>query len=124
MTKVKQLTVSLKNRPGALAQLAKTLADAEINVVALLGSSAGAQGSAQVVVEQLSKAKKALDKAKMSYQEGTLEQFELKNKPGALAKITGKLAKKGLNIESAYATMPKGAKKAVLLVATSQKSAG
>ena len=124
MTKVKQLTVSLKNRPGALAQLAKTLADAEINVVALLGSSAGAQGSAQLVVEQVSKAKKALDKAKMSYQEGTLEQFELKNKPGALAKVTGKLAKKGINIESAYATMPKGAKKAVLLVATSQKSAG
>jgi hypothetical protein len=36
--------------------------------------------------------------------------------------LTGKLAKKGLNIDSAYATMPKGAKKAVLLVATSQQS--
>jgi hypothetical protein len=124
MAKVKQLTVSLKNRPGALAQLAQTLADAKINVVALLGSSAGAQGSAQVVVEQISKTKKVLDKAKMSYKEGTLEQFELKNKPGTLAKVTGKLAKKGINIKSAYATMPKGAKKAVLLVATSQKNTG
>ena len=70
MAKVKQLTVSLKNRPRALAQLAKTLADAEINVVALLGSSAGAQGSAQVVVDKMSKAKKVLDKAEMSYKEG------------------------------------------------------
>ena len=100
------------------------LADAKVNVVALLGSSAGAQGTAQVVVEQISKAKKALDKAKMSYTEGVLEQFELKNKSGALAKVTGKLAKKGINIESAYANMPKGAKKAVLLVATSQKRTG
>jgi ACT domain-containing protein len=58
MAKVKQLTVSLKNRPGALAQLAQTLADAKVNVVALLGSSAGTQGTAQVVVEQISKAKK------------------------------------------------------------------
>ena len=124
MSKVKQLTVSLKNRPGALAQLAQTLADAKVNVVALLGSTAGTQGSAQVVVDQIGKAKKALDKAKMSYTEGVLEQFELKNKPGALSKVTGKLAKKGINIESAYATMPKGAKKAVLLVATSQKSTG
>jgi predicted regulator of amino acid metabolism with ACT domain len=41
-----------------------------------------------------------------------------------LAKVTGKLAKKGINIKSAYATMPKGAKKAVLLVVTSQKSTG
>jgi hypothetical protein len=124
MSKVKQLTVSLKNRPEALAQLAQVLADAKVNVVALLGSSAGAQGSAQVVVEQISKAKKALDKAGMSYTEGALEQFKLKNKPGALAKVTGKLAKKGINIKSAYATMPKGAKKAVLLVVTSQKSTG
>jgi hypothetical protein len=104
--------------------LAKILADAKINVVALLGSSAGAQGSAQVVVDKFSKAKKVVDKAKMSYKEGTLEQFELKNKPGALAKVTGKLAKKGINIESAYATTPKGAKEAVLLVTTTQKSTG
>ena len=123
MAKVKQLTVSLKNRPGAIDQLAKILADAKINVVAL-GSSAGAQGSAQVVVDKFSKAKKVVDKAKMSYKEGTLEQFELKNKPGALAKVTGKLAKKGINIESAYATTPKGAKEAVLLVTTTQKSTG
>ena len=59
-----------------------------------------------------------------SYTEGTLEQFELNNKPGALAEIAGKLAKKGINIDSAYATVPKGAKKAMLLVATSQRSDG
>jgi hypothetical protein len=119
MAKVKQLTVSLENQPGKLAQMAQVLADAKVNVVALLvGSSAGPQ----VVVDQIGKAKKALDKAGMSYTEGTLEQFELNNKPGALAEVAGKLAKKGMNIDSAYATMPKGAKKAVLLVATSQQS--
>ena len=119
MAKVKQLTVSLENRPGALAQMAQVLADAKVNVVALLvGSSAGPQ----VVVDDIRKAKKALDKAGMSYKDGTLEQFDLNNKPGALAEVTGKLAKKGINIDAAYATMPKGAKKAVLLVATSQQS--
>ena len=119
MAKVKQLTVTLENRPGALAQMAQVLADAKVNIVALLvGSSTGPQ----VVVDQIGKAKKALDKAGMSYTEGTLEQFELNNKPGALAEAAGKLAKKGINIDAAYATMPKGAKKAVLLVATSQQS--
>ena len=124
MAKVKQLTVALENRPGALAQMAQTLADAKVNVVALLGSSAGVEGSAQLVVDDIRKAKKALDKAGMSYKDGTLEQFELNNKPGALAEVTGKLAKKGINIDAAYATMPKGAKKAVLLVATSQQQSG
>jgi hypothetical protein len=55
-----------------------------------------------------------------SYTEGTLEQVELANKPGALAELAGKLAKKGINIDSAYVTVPKGAKKAVVMLATSK----
>jgi hypothetical protein len=122
MAKVKQLTVALENQPGALAGVARILADAKVNIVALLGGAVGAQGSAQLVVDDFSKAKKALGKAGKSYTEGTLEQFELNNKPGALAEAAEKLAKKGLNIDSAYATAPAGAKKAVLLVAVSQRS--
>ena len=40
----------------------------------------------------------------------------------ALAQLAGKLAKKGINIDCAYATMPKGAKKAVVVLATSKPS--
>jgi hypothetical protein len=122
MAKVKQLTISLANRPGALAQMARVLADAKVNLLALLGNTTGPQGSAQVVVDDIRKAKKALEQALLLYSEGTVEEFELANKPGALAEVAGKLANKGINIDSAYATMPKGAKKAVLLVATSQQS--
>jgi len=121
MAKVKQLTVSLENRPGALAEMARLLADAKVNLLALLGSTAGGQGSAQIVVDQIGKAKKALDKAGMTYTEGTLEQVELNNKPGVLAEVVGKLANKGINIDSAYATTPKGGKKAVLLLALSKQ---
>ena len=63
---------------------------------------------------------KALGAAGLSYTEGTLEQFELDNKPGALAALAGRLAKKGINIDCAYATMPKGAKKAVVVLAASK----
>lgn len=122
MAKVKQLTVSLENRPGALAGVARILADAKVNIVALLGSTSGVRGSAQLIVDDAKKAKKALDKAKTSYTEGALEQFELKNKPGALADVAEKLAKKGMNIDSAYATLSKNAKKTVLLVAVSKQS--
>jgi ACT domain-containing protein len=37
MAKAKQLTVEVENRPGSIAQVAKTLADAKVNIVALLG---------------------------------------------------------------------------------------
>jgi len=120
MAKVKQLTVALENRPGRLAHVAKVLADAKVNVLALLGSTAGAQGSVQVVVDNVNKAKKALGGAGLSYSEGTLEQVELANKPGALAQLAGRLAKKSINIDCAYATVHKSAKKAVVVLGTSK----
>ena len=120
MAKVKQLTVPLENRPGQMAHVAKVLASAKVNILALLGSTAGAQGSVQVVVDNVNKAKKALGEAGLSYAEGTLEQVELANKPGALAELAGKLAKKGINIDCAYATAHKSAKKAVVVLGTSK----
>lgn len=120
MAKVKQLSVGLENRPGTLAHVAKVLADAKVNVFALLGSTAGAQGSVQVVVDNVNKAKKALSGAGLSYTEGTLEQFELANKPGAFAELAGKLAKKGMNIDCAFATVHKSAKKTVVVLGTSK----
>ena len=123
MAKVKQLTISLENQPGALARVAQVLADAKVSMVALLGSTSGTQGSMQVVVDNVNKAKKALVGAGLSYTEGTLEQFELANKPGALAALAGKLAKKGINIDCAYATVHKSTKKAVVVVGVSQHGA-
>ncbi len=120
MAKVKQLTVALENRPGRLAHVAKVLADAKVNVLALLGSTAGAQGSVQVVVDNVNKAKKALGGAGLSYSEGTLEQVELANKPGTLAQLAARLAKKGINIDCAYATVHKSAKKTVVVLGTSK----
>jgi hypothetical protein len=121
MAKVKQLTVSLENQPGTFAAVAKVLADAKVNILAVLGSTAGAQGSAQVVVDNITEAKKALSAAQVSYVVGTLEQVELPNKSGALAEFTARLAKRGINIDAVYGTVLKGAKKSALFFATSKQ---
>jgi hypothetical protein len=124
MAKVKQLTVSLQNQPGTFAEVAKVLADAKVNIVGVLGGTAGTEGSAQVVTDNFAKAKKALTAAKLAYTEGTLDQVELPNKPGALAEYAAKLVKKGMNIDAAYGTVVKGAKKSVLFFATSKHAGG
>lgn len=71
-------------------------------------------------MDNANKAKKALGGAGLSLTEGTLVEFELTNKPGALAQLAEKLAKKGINIECAYATVHKSAKKAVVVLGTSK----
>src|SRR5215469_3907412 len=124
MTRIKHLTVSLENQPGRMAAVAKVLADAKVNIVAVLGSTAGEHGSVQVVVDNTTKARKALTAAQFAYAVGTLEQAQLPNKPGALAEYATKLAKKGINIDAAYGSVPKGAKKSVLFFSTSKKTGG
>jgi hypothetical protein len=124
MAKAKMLTVSCENRPGTLAHLARVLGDAKVNVLAFLTATSGAEGSVQLVVDKLEKAKKALDGAGLSYTEADVLYVELPNLPGALASFTGTLAAKEINITSAYATAVKGSRKASVVLAVSDLEHG
>jgi hypothetical protein len=115
MAKTKQFTVVVGNQPGALAQIAKTLGNSKVNILALLGTAQGTNATVELVVEDPRRAKKALDGAGLTYQETTAEEYELQNKPGALAQCLEKLAARGVNLNSICATASKGGKKAVLV---------
>lgn len=125
MAKTKQFTISVDNHPGAVSHIAKTLGDAKVNILSLLGTAQGTAGSVQLIAEDARKAKKALDAARISYQETPAEQYELSNKAGALAGCLNQLAKKGVNLGSIHATAAKGGKKAVIVytVETTEKAA-
>ena len=118
MAKTKQFTIAVENRPGAVAEIARTLGDAKVNILALLRTAQGTSGTVQLIVEDSRRAQKTLDEAKLQYQETTAEEYELPNKPGALAQYLEKLATKGVNLNSIYATAAKGGKKAVVVYAT------
>ena len=115
MAKTKEFTIVVENRPGAVAEIARTLGNAKVNILALLGTAQGTSGTVQLVAEDAKRAKKALDEAKLSYQERTAEEYELPNKPGALAQYLDKLAAKGVNLNSIHATASKGGRKAVVV---------
>jgi hypothetical protein len=120
MPKAKQLNVFCEHRPGGLAQIAKVLSDAKVNILAFLTATSGTeQGSVQVVVDNVNKAKKALEQAALSYSEADVLHAELPNVPGALAGFTAKLASNEINITSGYATTVKGPRKASVVLAVS-----
>jgi hypothetical protein len=119
MAKAKQLTISVENRPGTLAHIARTLGDAKVNILAFLTTTSGTEGSVQAVVDNANKAKKALEAAGLSYNEADVLHVELPNLPGALGSFAGKLAAKEINITSGYATTAKGTKKAGMILAVS-----
>ncbi len=67
MPKAKQLTVFCENRPGSLAQIARVLGDAKVNILAFAATPSGAQSSVQLVVDNVNKAKRALNGASLSH---------------------------------------------------------
>lgn len=115
MAKIKQFTIAVENRPGAVAEIARILGNAKVNVLSLMGNSQGTGGTIQLVAEDARRARKALDEAKISYQETAAEERELPNKAGALAQCLEKLATKGANLSSIHATASKGGRKAVVV---------
>ena len=125
MPKAKQLKVAVENRPGTLAHVAKTLGDAKVNILGFLTTTSNAEGAVHVVVDNVNKAKKALESVGLTYTEADVLTVELPNKPGALASFVGKLADKDINITLGYQTSAKGSKKAgvVLVVSDLEKAA-
>ena len=115
MAKTKQFTIAIDNQPGAVAGIAKALGNSKVNILSLLGTAQGTAGTVQLIVDDARRAKKALDSARISYQETPAEAYDLPNKPGALAQYLEKLAAKGVNLNSIHATAAKGGKKAVVV---------
>jgi hypothetical protein len=82
MAKIKQFTIAVENRPGSVAEIARILGSAKVNILSLRGTVQGASGTIELVAEDARRAKKALDDAKISYQETAAEEYELPNKAG------------------------------------------
>ena len=123
MPRTTQLTVSLKSRPGVLAQLARTLADAGVNIATLSADAVSGRGKIRVVVNDPVSAKRALRKAKYRFSEEPAFVVRLRNKPGALARVAEKVAKGRVNIKSAYATTAgRGSATVVLTVGSVAKA--
>ncbi len=102
--KKKQFTIYLENKPGALATVARALADASINIegISVLGSAD--VGLVQVVPANSKKANKALKETGVAFSVQEVSIIELSNEPGALHGVLSKLARKGVNINYVYAT--------------------
>ena len=115
MPRTTQLTLSLVSRPGTLAALASTLADAGVNITALSAAEVSGRGKIRLLVNDPGRAKRALRKAKYHVTEEPAFALRLRNKPGALARVAARLAKQRINVRSIYATTTGRGSAAVVL---------
>lgn len=118
MQTAKQLSVSLVNKPGRLADMLTALAKEKVNFRALSVMDSGKRGTVRFVPEDLNSALGLLDKMNIRYESTEVLLAEISNQPGGFRKICERLATEHLNIDYAYCSFnsDKKAKGGVLAV--------
>jgi len=100
--KIKQLSVFLENKPGALSAPCRLLAKAGINIQTCSLADTREFGILRLVVEDTDKAKRLLQRNGFAVKVTDVIALEVDDKPGGLAAILDALEGTGINIEYAY----------------------
>lgn len=117
MVKVeKQLSIFLENRPGGLARVCGTLAEAGINILALSIHDTVDHAIIRLIADRPVKALLILEQLGLYIMETDVLVLELSNEPGALADVARKLARADINIEYAYCTATPNQKNGCLVI--------
>ena len=123
MVLVKQLSVMVENQRGALAGLCSKLAEKAVNILGLMVPDQTGVAPIRLVVNNDDTARKVLEAMGLEFTEEDVLAVPVANRPGALGKLTRKLADHSLDVKYAYATIPKGVDKATVILAVSDPAA-
>lgn len=99
---VKQISVFVENRIGRLAELTKTLADNNINLVAITVADTIDFGILRCIVDKPDEAVSVLKNGGFTASVTKVLAVEMDDKPGGLATVLEVLVNEGLNVEYVY----------------------
>lgn len=100
---IKQISVFVENKPGALAKLTRFMADNEINLRALSIADTPDFGILRIITGRPDRADAILREAGYLTKLNNVLAVALPDKPGALADVLEVLAKANVGVEYTYA---------------------
>ncbi len=113
--RVEQISVFLENKSGRIADVTKTLSDANVNIRALSMADTSDFGVLRLIVDDNKKAEEALKQNSFTMSKTFVVAVEVEDKPGGLHKIMGLLHKAYLNVEYMYAFVHPKTSNAVMI---------
>ncbi len=118
MQTAKQLSVSLVNKPGRLADVLMALSKGKINFRALAVMDSGDRGTVRFVPDDVDAAMAVLEKINVRFDVAEVLLADIPSQPGGFRKVCERLAAEHLNIDYAYHSdsLAKGAALAVIRV--------
>lgn len=105
---IEQVSVFLENKSGRLAELARTLGGAGIDMHALTIADTSEFGIVRIICDAPERAKQLLDDNGFSASITHVLAVEIPDRPGALAELLDVLDRSQLNVEYAYAFVEPG----------------
>jgi len=123
VTVTKQLSVMVENKRGALAELCTKLAEKAVNIVGLMVPEQTGVAPIRLVVNNGETARKVLEAMGLKFTEEDVLAVQVSDRPGALGKLTRKLADHNLDVKYAYGSIEKGIGKATVILAVSNPEA-
>ena len=116
MPAVKEFTIHMEDRPGALGKLCRAIADRGVNIVAFQSCPMEKGKSAvRIVTDNPTTTKTVLDGEGATHTESQVAQTKLPHRPGSLAEAATKLGEGKININYAYAGLEPGTNAPVVI---------
>ena len=100
---IQQLSVFLENREGRLDEVLKTLADHEVNIVAMSLADTSDYGMLRVIVSDPEKGKRVLKEAGITAMLTDVVALRVPHATGSLSKAMHQIVEGGVNVEYMYA---------------------
>jgi hypothetical protein len=110
MQTAKQLSVSLVNKPGRLADMLAALNKGKVDFRALSVMDSDKRGTVRFVPDDFEAATSVLEQINVSYDATDVLLVDVPSQPGGFRKICEKIAAEHLNIDYAYCSFNGGGK--------------
>jgi hypothetical protein len=99
----KNLTITLEDRPGILAELGEALGAAGVNIEGFCGYAGEERGTLHLLVEDGAAARRALEGAGIDVQdEREVLVLDIEDRPGALGVIARRVAGADVSLDLGY----------------------
>jgi len=115
MPKMKEFTVTIADKPGALGKCFQALAEQGVNILAFQSYVEEGESLARLLVDDRAAAKVVLGGLRMIFEETEVAVVRLAHRPGELGRAASRLGEGKINIDYSYCGLEPGSTQALVV---------
>ena len=115
MPKSKEFTVTIEDKPGALAKCFLALAERGVNILAFQSYVEEGESLARFLADDPATAKAVLGSLRMIFEETEVAIVKLAHRPGELGRAAARLGESRINIDYSYCGLEPGSALGILV---------